>query len=61
MRILLLILALSGGFFTVTTSLGASADEVMEQQAHDSIPTSDIKRFVTSIAIIRHYYIKNVK
>jgi carboxyl-terminal processing protease len=59
MRILLLSIAIIISLST-SFSIAASADAEMEAQSSDSIPNSDIKRFVTSIAVIRHYYINKV-
>lgn len=47
--------------FGFTSPLRAANNEQrMEAQAANNIPTTDIKRFVTTIAVIRHYYIKSV-
>ncbi len=35
-------------------------ENVFEKKAQNQLPMKDIKRFVTAIAVIRHYYIKKV-
>lgn len=40
--------------------IAADNEQRIEAQAANHIPTTDIKRFVTTIAVIRHYYIKSV-
>lgn len=61
MRQLIIIFSLIAMMFAPAIPLAAkSSDQAMEAQSGNTIPDSDIKRFVTSIAVIRHYYIKKV-